>query len=285
MTTVSARLEMLSQRLMPLSDTPDLDAQVLLARIMNRSRSWLAAHPETRLDPEPAAALEAAVQRLEQGEPLPYVLGEWEFYKLMFDVTPDVLIPRPETELLVERALSWIRTGKKEIDALEVLDVGTGCGCIAIALAVSEPELRITATDISSAALEVARRNALKLNVADRITFFETDMIPEPLLNNPFSVITANLPYIPTAALNQLPVYTREPALALDGGPDGLALIRRLLGRAPICLAPGGLMVLEIEASEGPAALALAYDAFDRAEIHLHQDLAGHDRLLEIQRV
>ncbi len=295
MTTVSGCLEELSRRLHPVSDTPDLDAQVLLARTMDRPRSWLAAHPETRLDPEPVAALEASVQRLERGEPLPYVLGEWDFFSLPFEVTPDVLIPRPETELLVERAISWLRhrltinrqatlTKSAEADSLpRVLDVGTGCGCIAISLAVNVPRIQVTATDISPAALEVARRNAVKLNVTNLITFLEADLIPDSLLPTPFSLIVANLPYIPTQTLHTLPVYTREPSLALDGGSDGLALIRRLLAKAPQTLAPGGVMLLEIEASEGPAVLSLADNTFEQAKVHLHQDMAGHDRLLEIQ--
>ncbi|MEW6094647.1 MAG: peptide chain release factor N(5)-glutamine methyltransferase [Chloroflexota bacterium] len=310
MTHLSACLEELSRRLRPLSDTPDLDAQVLLARSLNRSRAWLAAHPEARLDPKPAAALEASVQRLERGEPLPYVLGEWEFFGLAFEVTPDVLIPRPETELLVERAIFWLRhrpTLKRrateaksaEADSLpRVLDIGTGCGCIAISLAVNVPGIQVTATDISPAALEVARRNAVKQHVAEQIIFLEADLIPEsdrgPLtadrevlstVHGPrsYDLIAANLPYIPTQTLRTLPVYTREPPLALDGGADGLDLIRRLLAKAPALLAPGGLMLLEIEASQGPAILSLAYGAFEQAEIHLHQDLAGHDRLLEIK--
>lgn len=283
MTTVSGCLEELSRRLYPVSDTPDLDAQVLLARTMDRPRSWLAAHPEARLDPEPAAALEASTQRLECGEPLPYVLGEWEFFSLPFELTPDVLIPRPETELLVERALTWLRKQKWKKDELHVLDVGTGCGCIAIALAVNAPEIRVVATDISPAALKVAQRNAVNLNVANRITFIEADLIPDAFPPDPFSLIVANLPYIPTQTLHHLPVYTREPTLALDGGADGLALIRRLMTKAPEVLAPGGAMLFEIEASEGQAVLSLAYDAFKQEKVHLQQDLAGHDRLLEIQ--
>jgi release factor glutamine methyltransferase len=298
MTRLSACLEELSRRLRPHSDTPDLDAQVLLARTLNRSRAWLAAHPEARLDPKPAAALEASVQRLEHGESLPYVLGEWEFFSLSFEVTPDVLIPRPETELLVERALAWLRKQKKDSSELSVLDVGTGCGCIAIALAVNDPEIRVTATDISSSALEVALRNSVMHHVAERVTLLEADLIPESdrgpqttdrevpsTVHGPrsYDLIVANLPYIPTTALHKLPVYGREPTLALDGGADGLDLIRRLLAKAPALLAPGGSMLLEIEASQGPAVLSLAYDAFEQAEIHLHQDLAGHDRLLEIQ--
>jgi release factor glutamine methyltransferase len=280
MTSVAACLDDLILRLRSCSDTPELDAQVLLARTLERPRSWVAAHPEARLNPATAAALESSIQRLERGEPLPYVLGEWEFFSLPFEVTLDVLIPRPETELLVERAVSWLREQKKEST---VLDVGTGCGCIAISLAVNVPQIRVIATDISPAALVVARRNAEKLQVADRVTFLEADLIPAALIPASFSLIVANLPYIPTVTLHGLPVFGREPTLALDGGADGLNMIRRLLTKAPALLTPGGLILFEIEASEGPAVLSLAYNAFAQAEIHLHQDLAGHDRLLEIQ--
>ena len=298
MTTVSACLGELARSLHPLTDTPELDAQTLLSHVMDRSRSWLAAHPEALLDLEAASALEGSVQRLEHGEPLPYVIGEWEFFSLPFEVTPAVLIPRPETELLVERAIAWLRARTMKNEKCMVLDVGTGSGCIAITLAVNVPGIQVFATDVSSAAILVASRNAAKLSVTGRIIFLEADLIPGmeqgsnrikgdssafDLCPQNYDLIVANLPYIPTRALQHLPVYTREPVLALDGGADGLEIIRRLLAKAPQFLAPGGLMLLEIEAFEGPAVLSLAYDLFDQAEIHLHQDLAGRDRLLEIQ--
>lgn len=292
--TAKHLLEAGAQRLRCVSDTPELDVQVLLAKLMNRSRSWLAAHLETVPPPEIATAFEEALRRLEGGEPLPYVLGEWEFYRLTFYITPDVLIPRPETELLVERAIAWLRQRimaiEKHADSsfaalpLRVLDVGTGSGCIAIALAVNVPQITVVATDISAPALEVARRNAERFRVSDRITFLEADLAPQSLEASPFHLIVANLPYIPTETLRKLPIYGREPTVALDGGADGLVLIRRLLQRAPRLLLPGGRMILEIEASEGLAALSLAYDVFEQAEIHLYQDLAGRDRLLEVQR-
>jgi release factor glutamine methyltransferase len=285
MTTSSTIGEMLAglpSRLEKTSDTPSLDAQVLLARLLERPRSWLMAHPEIRLDPESAARLDTLVARLEGGEPLPYVLGCWEFFGLEFEVTPAVLIPRPETELLVERAIIWIKSNV-ERRTLKIADVGTGSGCIAISLAVNAPGLTITATDISPDALSVARRNAEANGVASHITFQEADLIPDSLSPNPFSLILANLPYISTSALHNLPVFKHEPTLALDGGADGLELIRRLLAMAPAALAPGGMILLEIEASSGVEAHRLASGFFPQARIELHQDLAGRDRLLEIQ--
>jgi release factor glutamine methyltransferase len=270
-------------RLGKISDTPGLDAQGLLSHVMVRPPAWVMAHPETCLGRSRVDTLENLVARLEKGEPLPYVLGNWEFFGLGFEVTPDVLVPRPETELLVERALAWLGGRELQNGECRVLDVGTGCGCIAISLAVNVPRIRMTATDISPAALVVARRNAEKWHVSDRITFLQADLIPDAQVMEPFFLIIANPPYIPTRTLHRLPIYGREPTLALDGGSDGLNLIRRILAKAPERLIPGGLLLMEIEASQGPAALSLACDLFAEAEIHLHKDLAGRDRILEVQ--
>ena len=271
-------------RLSPLSDTPQLDAQVLLAHAFHKSRTWILAHSDSILDGESAAGLEELIQRLEIGEPLPYVLGHWEFFGLDFDITPDVLIPRPETELLVEHAIVWLQASS---DRRTIADIGTGSGCIAVAIAANIPDAHILATDVSIQVLEVARRNAIKHHVADRIDFVECDILPvhvDPLPNERhFDLMCANLPYIPTDLLHGLPVYGREPALALDGGQDGLDPYRKLFSLAPDWLAPAGRMLLEVESSRGAAALSLAYDAFAEAEMHLHQDLARQDRLLEIQ--
>lgn len=262
-------------------DTPGLDAQVLLAKVTGKPRAWVLAHPEAVLTRNRAAALEALVKRLEGGEPLPYVLGEWEFFGLSFEVTPDVLIPRPETELLVESALARLKELRG--DDLRVADVGTGSGCIAVSIAVNSPRVRVTATDISAAALDVARRNAARHGVQERIEFVQCDLLPCVEAGPVYHLIAANLPYIPTRTLHELPVYGREPTLALDGGADGLAAIRSLIEQAPQRLAPGGLLLVEIEASEGAAVLSLACDAFSEAEIHLHKDVAGRDRLLEVR--
>jgi release factor glutamine methyltransferase len=199
------------------------------------------------------------------------------------EITPDVLIPRPETELLVEKAIAWLQESPIR---RTVADVGTGSGAIAIAIAMNVRTARVLATDISLAALKVARRNAQKFNLA-AIDFVQCDLLPphvDPLATDfHFDLICANLPYIPTATLRRLPVFDREPTVALDGGEDGLTIIRRLLTIAPEWLAPNGLILLEIEATRGIHALILASDLFSQAEIHLHQDITGRDRLLEIR--
>lgn len=269
----------LADRLRPLTDTPDLDAAVLLAHVLGRERTWLEAHPEFEPDARQLRALEAAARRLESGDPLPYVLGKWEFFGHTLTVTPDVLIPRPETELLVEHALAWLRAHPGRRAAA---DIGTGSGCIAIALAAAIPDLHVLATDVSRRALRVARLNARRVGVDARIEFYHGDLLPARGAG-PFDLIAANLPYIPTETLRTLPIYGHEPTVALDGGADGLDLIRALLHRAPTCLKPGGIILMEIEASEGLKALSLAYDAFHAAEIRLHHDLAGRDRLITIE--
>ncbi len=265
------------------SETADLDAQVLLAHILHKTRTWIIGHPEAQPTRSQHAAVEAAVSRLHAGEPLPYVLGHWDFYGLELEVSPDVLIPRPETELLVENAIRWLKASPER---RTIADVGTGSGCIAVALAMHVPDARIIATDISYPALQIAVRNARKYRVSRRIDFVQCDLLPPhpgPLpTDRLFDLICANLPYIPTKTLHGLEVYKREPTLALDGGQDGLDIVRRLLKIAPEWLAPNGMILLEIEASQGMSAVSLAYDAFDRATIHLHKDLAGHDRLVEI---
>lgn len=262
---------------------PQQEAQLIIAQVLDKPRTWIAAHRDTPLTDPQINSAQKAFFRLKAGEPLPYILGHWEFFGLDFDITKDVLIPRPETELLVEKAVSWL---KALPERKTVADIGTGSGIIATAIAMHAPQTRILATDISLAALKTAKHNAMKFHVHHRIDFLLCDLLPQhvdPLpTDSHFDLICANLPYIPTRTLHQLPIYGREPTLALDGGADGLDLYRRLLNIAPDWLAPGGMILLEIEASQGAQALSLAYDSFDQVTLYLHQDLAGHDRLLEI---
>lgn len=276
--TIGAWLKVLTDCLKKSSETPALDAQTLLAHILQRPRPWLLAHPETTLSPAQAADLTKALQRLQEGQALPYILGEWEFFCLTFEVTPDVLIPRPETELLVEQALAWLQEGPERE---RVADVGAGSGCIGISLAVHAPHVRVLATDLSLAALRVVRRNAARHGVTERVWPVCGDLLTP--CRAVFDLIVANLPYIPRKTLRRLAVYEREPALALDGGSDGLESIRRLLEQAPARLAPGGLLLLEIEASQGARVRSLAAQVFPEAEISIHPDLAGRDRILEVR--
>ncbi len=273
----------ITDSLASISDTPALDASVLLAHILDKPRTWVLAHPELTLTTEQQHQLNESLAQLESGEPFPYVLGHWEFFGMDFDITPDVLIPRPETELLVERAIVWLQASPVR---RTVADIGTGSGAIAVSIAVNVPDANILATDISKKALDVAKKNAQKAGVDQRIEFMECDLLPPKpesfSTEGHLDLICANLPYIPTETLYTLPVYGREPTVALDGGTDGLALVRRLLHIAPEWLAPNGLILLEIEATRGVQALNLAYDLFSEAEIRLHQDLTGNDRLLEI---
>lgn len=266
------------------SDSSALDAQLLLAHVLGHTRTWLLTHLDEPLTPPQIASATLAFSRLTAGEPLPYILGHREFFGLDFNITPDVLIPRPETEQMVEKAIKWLAASPER---RTVADIGTGSGIIATSIAMHVPRVHILATDISLAALKVAKQNAEKFHVHHRIDFLECDLLPQhidPLSTDQhFDLICANLPYIPTATMRSLPIYGREPTLALDGGEDGLDLYRRLLRTAPDWLAPNGMILLEIEATQGIAALNLASDMFSESSISLHQDLAGHDRLLEIQ--
>lgn len=262
-----------------------LDAMVLLAHALDVPRAALLAHPETPLSAEQGARFMALVARRAAGEPVAYLTGRRAFFDHDFVVTLDVLIPRPETEHLVEAALDWARCAGPRRAALRAADVGTGSGAIAVTLAARWPQVHLYALDCSAAALDVARHNAARAGVAGRISFLQGDLLA-PLLGagQPLDLIAANLPYIPTGDLDALTVTRHEPRLALDGGADGLDVIRRLLAQAPRLLAAGGLALLEIGAGQGAQAAALAASAFPGAAIAVLADYAGHDRLIRIER-
>ncbi len=278
-------------------------AQALLAYVLSLSRERLLAYPQTTLTTQQAAAFDRLLERAAAGEPLAYLTGRREFCGLEFEIDARVLVPRPETEMLVDLARA-VRSAQAE----RILDVGTGSGCIIVALGVHLPNATLTAADISPAALAVARRNAAKHGLSGRITFLESDLlsafqppassvqplasslsqIPDPALfgivgQPPFDLITANLPYIDRAELARLPVSRYEPRVALDGGPGGLRLVERLLRQAGVCLSPDGTLLLEIGAQQGPAAAAVARTFFPSASISIKPDLAGLDRVLVIQ--
>ncbi len=257
-----------------------LEAQLLLSAVLGKSRAWLIAHPEAEIDPEQQVRLDRLLEQLADGIPLPYLLGHWEFYGLDFIVSPAVLIPRPETELLVEHAIAWLQGDPSK---RAVADVGTGSGCIAISIARQCPEVQFVATDISWEALQVARQNAIRHGVSRRLRLVQCDLLSA--VSGPFDLVCANLPYIPKPALAELPVARHEPIQALDGGPDGLAAIRGLLGEAHRWLAPGGRLLLEMQLDQGEAIQQSVERFFTAAQVIIHPDLAGLPRLVEIRDV
>jgi len=287
--------------------TPRLDAELLLVHVLGLSRTDLYAHPERLLLAHQLVAYQSLLDRRAQGEPLPYLTGHIEFYGLDIAVNAHVLIPRPETETLVDLALSKVKGLRSILSKVEgprsilskvegprsilskvegrasLVDVGTGSGCIAIALAVHAPQARIMALDLSSGALDVARANAGRHGVADRITFFQSDLLAA--LPKAVDLIVANPPYIAASEWPELPCEVREhePQLALGGGPDGLDVIRRLLEQAPAHLRPGGVLLVEIGAGQGAAAAHLARQLYPAADVAIQPDLAGRDRVLCVE--
>ena len=252
---------------------------ILLGHVLGQDKAWLLAHPEFAVDDRSKSAMELAWSRLCMGEPLAYITGTREFYGLAFKVNPHVLIPRPETELLVENALLWLREHPKSRKAI---DIGTGSGCIAVSLASTIKDLSVIATDISPEALQVARQNALHHKVAERIRFLETDLLNG--IDETFDLVCANLPYIPSKKLTEVNSIAFEPGLALDGGDTGLDHISRLLEQLPTKLNSPGCCLLEIEETLGQEVVSIARQIFPGDQVSLKQDLAGKDRLLVIER-
>ncbi len=276
--TIRDALELARDTLQGLTPTPSLDAQLLLMNATGQPRAWILAHAEAKLQGAAAEGFQRSLRRLVNGEALPYVLGWWEFFGRRFRVSPEVMIPRPETELLVDRAL---RILAERTDSPSVLDLGTGCGTIAVTLAAEEPNLRLVASDLSRGALEIARANAQAYGVVEQIRWVQADLLSP--FAAPFDLICANLPYIPSNHLTELVVARREPTLALDGGVDGLAAIGRSLEELPRVLGKGGAALFEIEASQGVTAKRLAEDALRNSQVAVRRDLAGEDRLLDIR--
>jgi release factor glutamine methyltransferase len=278
------------------SETPRLDAELLLANALGTDRTAVIAHPEAPVGDSQATIYTAHLARREAGEPVAYIRGFKEFYGLAFSVDSRALIPRPETECIVELAerevMSRLAAAPRSAGAppLRIADVGTGSGTIAVALAASLRrrqslgEVEILGTDASAEALDLARENAVGHGVADRVRFAEVDLLP-PVVSFPFDVILANLPYVPSSAVDELPVAASfEPRLALDGGPDGLAFITRLVARLPDALAPTGVALLEVGSDQAEAACALATGARPGWRCSVEHDLAGQPRVVRLER-
>ena len=267
------------ERLRAVSETPALDADLLLCAALGVERAWLLAHLDDPLAEAAAAQFAGWLARAAAGEPIAYILGVRGFYDREFTVTPAVLIPRPETELLLEQALAWAKTHPLRLAA----DIGTGSGALAVTFAAHVPSAQVVAVDISPAALGVARANAERHGIGDRVLFLHGDLLA-PLIERGLrpDLVMANLPYIPSGDLPALAVTKHEPVLALDGGADGLGLVRRLLAQSAEICAPGALLLLEIGAGQGEAALAAVRAIWPAAEAAVLPDYAGHDRIVRV---
>jgi release factor glutamine methyltransferase len=273
-----------THRTLKASGIPDarLEAEVVVMSVMRMPRQDIFSHQESEVGPRQEQDLAQIVGRRLKREPLAYILGYREFYGINLLVTSDVLIPRPETETMVEHALFMSLMGT-EASELVVADVGTGSGAIAINMAIHLPAARIYATDIADAVLDVASYNIRSHNVGDRITLRKGDLL-EPL-PEPVDLIVANLPYIPSQRIPTLqPEIQWEPWEALDGGPDGLDLIRRLLSQAGPKLKEHGAILLEMDPEQVLAVADLAGQLFPEAAINVEQDLARQDRIFVISR-
>ena len=259
-----------------------LEAEVLVMNVMRMARQSVFAEQDTEVSGQQQSALDAFLERRYLREPLAYILGQREFYGITVILTPAVLIPRPETEGLVEHALFMAMMGM-ESQELTIADVGTGSGAIAINLAIHLPAAKIIAVDVDDAVLDVAAYNVRAHGVGERVSLAIGDLldaVPEPI-----DLIVANLPYIPTDRIPTLqPEVQQEPALALDGGPDGLDLIRRLLTQAEEKLKDTGIILLEMDPDQIPIIQELALKHFPEGSTSVEKDLADMDRILTIYR-
>jgi release factor glutamine methyltransferase len=262
----------------PQAATARRDAELLLLHTCNISRSQLLTHPETPLTPAQLEHYFLAVERRAQSEPMQYITGAQEFFGLPFQVTPAVLIPRPETEHLVEAAISLARQSQ---GPLRILDIGTGSGAIAVALSHALPQASIVATDISPAALSIAQKNAEHNGVAGRITFEQCDLMPTGHIK--YDMICSNPPYIATGEVLEPQVAAFEPHTALFAGPTGLEVYQRLIPLAAAALCPGGNLLLEIGYGQSSSIESLL-PASDWLKTEFIADLQGIPRVAVTQK-
>ncbi len=258
-------------------DNPRLDAEILIAHALDTQRVMLYARYDQQLQPDELTTIRELVKRRANFEPVAYLLGNREFWSLDLKVTPATLIPRPDTEVLVQATLNFI----KDRDSAVIVDVGTGSGCVALALASERKEDRVIATDISEDAIKVAQENADALNLSEQLVFLHGSLLEPVDRMVRADAIVANLPYIPSGECEKLmpDVRDHEPRSALDGGEDGLDLIRQLILQAPLYLQVGGLLALEAGAEQVPhLEELLPSGVWNQAEIH--EDIAGRPRVM-----
>ena len=259
---------------------PRNDANLLAMHVIKRDRTFLLTHGEATLSPDQLNLYRSLIERRGSGEPLQYITGHQEFFKLDFETSPDVLIPRPETELIVEIGMELLKGKARPF----IADIGTGSGCIVISLLHELRQTRAVATDVSTAALAVASRNAGHYEVSDRLRLIESDLFSGLESNELFDLIVSNPPYVPTADLEGLQrEVSREPQNALDGGADGLAVIRRLLNEAPVFLRARGYLVFEIGFDQAESVKRII-DSAAWELIDVRRDLQGFPRTVVLRK-
>ena len=259
------------------------ESEYLLRHALGCTREFLLIALDSDVSSSDQLRFDSIIARRADGEPSAYITGHKEFYGLDFKVDPRALIPRPETELLVELALDFAARRTSRDEGLNIAEVGVGCGAIAIALAVNLSGARIVATDISPAALNLASENVSRHGVEDRVTLLNGDLL-DPV-SGPIDILVSNPPYIPSAHLAALPreIRDHEPRVALDGGEDGITVIDRLIRQAKYKLRPGGAMFVEIGWDLGILALARSLELWPKSEVSITPDLAGLDRVLTLR--
>lgn len=272
-------------------DSYTLAAELLLLHVLGQNRTWLYTHPEDLLSEENTQRFFAIIERRAAGEPTQHLTGKQEFWSLEFEVTPDVLIPRPETEHLIEVALDRLalrelRAGRKQTlsgEGLQIIDVGTGSGCLAIALAKELPEAQVTGTDISEKALAVAQRNATKHAVTNRLCFLQRNLLQG--FAGKYDLIVSNPPYIGRREQETLQreVRDHEPEIALYGGEEGYELYADLIAQAAQTVIRGGLLILELGHNSLPAVQPLL-DAPNWLNVAVTNDLAGVPRVIAAEK-
>jgi release factor glutamine methyltransferase len=270
-------------------DSPRLNAELLLSHVLQVPRIKLYTDYQRTVDARPLATYRDLVKRAAEQEPVAYLTGRAHFFSLELEVTRDVLIPRPDTETLVEHVIQLVRS-ESGLESPRILDLCTGSGCVAAAIAQNVKTANVIATDISPAAVEVAQRNIQRLGLETRVTVLRGDLfdaLESPVHRQPFHLIVGNPPYIATHQIDGLDRSVRdyEPISALDGGLDGLTLHRRILSDAPALLLPGGQLFLEIAFDQGEASrqLALEYPKFQN--VRIIKDYGGNDRVLAAKLV
>ncbi len=263
-------------------DAPGRDARLILAAVLGCDGARLHAHPERAVPADALRRTEALALRRIRREPMAYIMGEREFWSMPFLVSPDVLIPRPESELLVERAVALLG-GRR---APGVLDLGAGSGAVGLAIGRELPGASVTLADVCPRALRMAKRNARRFGLEGRTAFLASDLLSAIVEGETFDLIASNPPYVGSKEADGLmpEVSAHEPRLALDGGADGMACIRRIIAQAPSRLGRGGFLLLEMDPGQMAESRELSERCGKYSEAKPHPDLAGRDRVLELRR-